>query len=385
LHTSRRSFLSLPLILPSLAHAAGNGRIRVGMSTALSGPAAGLGSGMKAGVEAYFRLVNAAGGVRGKELELLALDDAYEPIRTGPNVRRLIDDEHVAAIIGNVGTPTAVVTVPIVNEKKVPFFGAFTGAGVLRKTPPDRYVFNLRASYADETAEMIRGLLTERNIAPEQIAFFTQDDAYGDAGFKGAVKALAKHGFTHPERLAHGRYTRNTLDVEEGLATILDPRHRPKAVIMVGTYKPCAKFIRLAKKHGLRALFTNVSFVGSSDLKRELGDEADGVVITQVVPHWSSDLPVLKEYSASGLKPEFVSLEGFIAGRAFAEILRHVDGDNLREGFVSAAESGTAFDVGWGQSRSMSTTSHGLSSMVWPTVIRGSEFVPFSEWGNSLA
>jgi ABC-type branched-subunit amino acid transport system substrate-binding protein len=379
----RRPFLALPFLLsPTLAGAAGSNPIRVGMSTALSGPAQGLGTGMKAGVEAYFKLKNSRGGVNGRPLELVALDDTYEPVKTGPNVRKLIDQENVAAIIGNVGTPTAVVTVPIVNEKKVPFFGAFTGAGVLRKTPPDRYVFNVRASYADETAEMIRGLLTERKLKPEEIAFFTQDDSYGDAGFNGAVKALARHGFTKPETLALGRYTRNTLDVEDGLATILDPRFRPKAVIMVGTYKPCAKFIKLAKKHGLRALFANVSFVGSADLRKELGEDADGVVITQVVPHWSGQLPVLEEYRASGLDPGFVSLEGFIVGRGYAEIMTKVTSADPREGFVQAAESGATFDLGWGQPRSLSSSAHGLSSAVWPTVIADGEFRQFSNWSE---
>jgi ABC-type branched-subunit amino acid transport system substrate-binding protein len=172
--------------------------LKVGMSTALSGPSQGLGLGMRAGVEAYFARINREGGISGRKLELIALDDQYEPAQTGPNVRRLIDEEHVLAIVGNVGTPTAVVTVPIVNEKHVPLFGAFTGAGVLRKDPPDRYVFNVRASYANETAEMVRGLLDDRKLDPRDIAFFAQDDAYGDAGYNGAVKALVAHASKYP-------------------------------------------------------------------------------------------------------------------------------------------------------------------------------------------
>lgn len=383
---TRRSVLALPLGYASRIVSAEPGdTIRVGMSTALTGPAQGLGAGMKAGVDAYFQLVNRRGGIGGRTLRLLALDDEYEPTKTGPNVRRLIDEEHVSAIVGNVGTPTAVVTVPIVNDKSVPFFGAFTGAGVLRKSPPDRYVFNFRASYADETAEMIRGLLHDRGLQPEQIAFFTQDDSYGDAGFKGAAHALAESGFSHPEKLAHGRYPRNTLDVEDGLATILDPRYEPRAVIMVGTYKPCAKFIRLAKAHGLRALFANVSFVGSADLVRELDEQAEEVVITQVVPHWSGDLPVLREYRSSGLEPNFVSLEGFVVGRAYSEILRHVSAGDWREGFVTAAESGTTFDLGLERPRALSPAVHNLSNAVWPTVVRGKEFIPFSHWNEVAA
>jgi ABC-type branched-subunit amino acid transport system substrate-binding protein len=354
--------------------------LKIGMSTVLSGPAQGLGQGMRAGVEAYFSRVNKAGGIGGRRLELVAVDDQYEPSRAGPNVRALIDNDHVLAIVGNVGTPTAVVTVPIVNEKHVPLFGAFTGAGVLRKNPPDRYVFNVRASYADETAEMVRGLLEDRKLDPKDIGFFTQDDAYGDAGFSGAVKALEAHGFKNAEKLPHGRYTRNTLDVEDGLARLLDPRVHPKAVIMVGTYKPCAKFIRLAKKNGLTAIFANVSFVGSAELAKELGPDAEGVVITQVVPHWSGDLPILSEYRESGLEPSFVSLEGFLVGRAFTEVLRSAGDAPTPELFVDAAESGREFDLGLGGKQALSKTRHGFSSTVWPTVISRGEFKAFSNW-----
>jgi len=373
--------LSALLACPS-ARADENATLKIGMSTALTGPAEGLGREMRAGVEAYFERVNRQGGVNGHRLELLVRDDQYEPSRAGPNVRELIDRDHVLAIVGNVGTPTAVVTVPIVNQKKVPFFGAFTGAGVLRKTPPDRYVFNVRASYADETAEMVRGLLEDRHLDPTEIAFFTQDDAYGDAGFSGAARALAAHGFKHADALPHGRYTRNTEDVENALAEVLDPRVHPKAVIMVGTYKPCAKFIRIARQVGLHAIFANVSFVGSADLMRELGKDADGVVVTQVVPHWSADFPILKEYRESGLTPGFVSLEGFIVGRAFTEVLRATHGAATPELFVEAAESGTRFDLGLGTPQALGKDRHGFSSAVWPTVIAHGEFRGFSNWAE---
>ncbi len=372
--------LALFLLLGSASARAEGPTLKIGMSTALSGPAQGLGQGMRAGVEAYFERVNRGGGIGGHKLELVALDDRYEPSRAGPNVRKLIDEEHVIAVVGNVGTPTAVVTVPIVNEKHVPLFGAFTGAGVLRKNPPDHYVFNVRASYADETAEMVRGLLEDRHLDPKDLGFFTQDDAYGDAGFAGAMKALEAHGFKHSEELPHGRYTRNTLDVEDALARLLDPRVHPKAVIMIGAYKPCAKFIRLAKKSGLDAIFVNVSFVGSADLQKELGSEAEGVVVTQVVPLWTADLPVLTEYRESGLEPGFVTLEGFIVGRAFAEVLKQSAGNPTPEGFVNAAESGAEFDLGLGPKQRLSKARHGFSSAVWPTVIHHGEFHAFSNW-----
>ncbi len=241
--------------------------ILVEMSAALSGPAAGLGIGMKAGIEAYFRRVNRGGGVHGRRLELIARDDAYEPSRTGPNVRDLIERERVFAILGNPGTPTAAVSVPIANARRVPFIAPFTGAGLLRKTPPDRYVINLRASYAQETAEMVRGLVSEAGIRPADIAFFTQNDAYGDAGYAGALAALRAIGYQDAEQLPHVRYQRNTLDIEGPLARLLDPALHPRAVVMIGAYAPCARFITLAQREGMRALFVNVSFVQGDMLK----------------------------------------------------------------------------------------------------------------------
>ncbi|HXX68901.1 MAG TPA: ABC transporter substrate-binding protein [Polyangiaceae bacterium] len=358
--------------------------IVVGMSTALSGPARALGTAMMRGVQAYLDVANAQGGIAGRPLRLEALDDAYEPARCSENVRRLIDQSHVFAIVGNVGTPTAAVTVPIANEKKVPFFGPFTGAGLLRKTPPDRYVVNFRASYAQETAEMVRGLVSDLRVSPERIAFFTQDDAYGDSGYSGATQALRAVGFDRPERLPHGRYPRNTSDVEGGLARILDPRVSPAAVIMVGAYSPCAKFIKLARRYGLRAVFANVSFVGSEALAAELGPAGEGVVVTQVVPHYDSDLPVVREYRAALLAEDvgFVSLEGFIVARAFVQVMRRAGAKADRESFIDVLESGEGFDLGLDAPRALSRDVHQFSNRVWPTYIRGGRFVPMRSWGD---
>jgi ABC-type branched-subunit amino acid transport system substrate-binding protein len=242
----------------------------------------------------------------------VAYDDGYEPDRAGPNMNKLIDQDGVITVMGNVGTPTAVVTVPIANEKKTLLYGAFTGAGLLRKSPPDRYVINYRASYAEETAAMVKGLL-DAGIKPEEIAFFTQNDGYGDAGFSGAVKALKAAGFTKTNQLVHGRYTRNTLNVEGGLSTILDAAIEPKAIIMVGAYGPCAKFIKLAKEDFPDTLYLNVSFVGSQALMKALGSDGDGVIVTQVVPNPNSDLPGVKAYRQALTQldpkatPDFVS------------------------------------------------------------------------------
>lgn len=376
---------ALPWLVGSRSsRALSSGEICVGMSTALTGPSQALGLGMKLGVEAYFQQINDEGGVFGKKLRLIALDDQYEPLKTGPNMRALIDEQHVFAVVGNVGTPTAAVAVAIANEKKIPFFGAFTGAGLLRKTPPDRYVVNFRASYAQETAEMVRGFLGDLHIRPEHLAFFTQNDAYGDAGWSGGVKALEASGFDRARKLPHGRYPRNTVDIEGALARLLDPKVTVKAVIMVGAYKPCAKFIKLARSNGLRAVFANVSFVGSEALARELGGHGDGVVVTQVVPHYDSSLPVVAAYrrQVADKDVNFVSLEGYIAARAFVEALRAAGDGATAEAFIDAIESGKPFDIGLEQAHVLSPAVHQFSNRVWPTVLRDARFYPLRQWND---
>lgn len=352
-------------------------RLVFGMATVLSGPSASLGQEMLRGVQARFDEVNAAGGVHGRRLELVAVDDGYEPGRTAPLMRELITERHVFGVVGNVGTPTAVVAVPIANELGVPFFGAFTGAGLLRKSPPDRWVINYRASYGEETAEMVEGLVKEVGIPPDRIAFFTQNDAYGDAGYRGGLAALRKLGFEATSRLVHGRYPRNTTHVEDGLSRILEAREPPRAVIMVGAYKACARFIQLARREGLDALFVNVSFVGPEALARELGPRHDdGVIVTQVVPPLDADLPALEGYRAAmkDSTHSFGSLEGYVAARALVEGVQRAGRDLDRAGFVSAIEAIRDLDLGLGVRHSLSPSEHQFSHTVWPTIIRGGQY-----------
>lgn len=352
--------------------------IKVGMSTALSGPASALGQGVKLGIDAYFDKINKSGGVNGHTLSLVALDDGYEPKKAAPNMDTLIDKEKVVAVLGNVGTPTAVVTTPIANAKKTLLFGAFTGAGLLRKSPPDRYIINYRASYAEETSAMVDGLLSA-GIKPEEIAFFTQNDGYGDAGFNGALKALKNKGIDG-NTLAHGRYTRNTTNVEDALGTILDADVEPKAIIMVGAYKPCAAFIKLAKEEIPDALFLNVSFVGSIPLLNELGNQAEGVIVTQVVPHYESSLPGVDDYRKdlkafkADAEPDFVSLEGYLIAKIFVEGAKKAASIS-REGLIDGLESLTNVDIGTGVPVTYNKSEHQASHKIWPTVIKSGQYV----------
>lgn len=359
------------------------GEIVLGMSAAFSGPSAELGRGIRTGVELMVRRVNESGGLGGRRLRLVALDDSYQADPVKDNMLRLIDREQAVAVIGNVGTAGATVAVPIANEKRVLLFGTYSGADLLRKTPPDRYVINLRASYAEETSVMVRGLF-KRGIRPREIAFFTQNDAYGDAGFIGAVQALNEAGFQDTKSLAHGRYDRGTVAVESGVMALVEARVKPKAVILVGTYAANARFITLARQVVPSAMFLNVSFVGSAALNQALGEDAEGVIVAQVVPHYDSPLPGVREFRdalarfAPGTPASFIELEGYLAAKALVEGLRRAAPNITRERLVDALESGPV-DIGIGTPLRYSKTEHQGSHQVWLTVIRNGKFVPL-DW-----
>lgn len=388
---TRRSFihfLGLPLAsaaLPAFGRSNEHPDIVVGMSAALSGPSARLGKGMRLGVETYIKRINDSGGIGGRRLRLVVLDDSYQADPVKSNMERLIDTEHVLAVVGSVGTAGATVAVPIANTRHVLLFGAFTGADVLRKKPADRYVINVRASYAEETDMMVRGLL-KRGIRPQQIAFFTQDDAYGDSGYNGAVRAIEMLGYDEAKSLAHGRYPRGTLDIDEGLLAIIQARTRPRAIIMVGAYAACAKFIKLAKQLFPTTLFLNVSFVGSEALTEALGAAGDGVIVSQVVPHYDSHLPGTMEYRASleryapGAKPDFVSLEGYLVMKAFMAGLARVSGDPTRNSIVDAIERSGSIDIGIGVPLHFAPNEHQGSHNVWMTEIREGSLRPIEDW-----
>lgn len=376
--------LAVGMFVPLLAQA----ELSFGIVAPSSGGAAPLGLGMQKGIETYFAEVNEAGGVNGETLALIARDDQYKPLQAASNTRQLLQEDEVLAAIGNVGTPTATVTIPIFNEYKTLLYGAFTGAGVLRKAPPDRYVINYRASYVQETAAMVDGLL-EAGVLPEEIAFFTQNDSFGDAGYNGATQALTAHGVDNVAALAHGRFTRGTRNIHQGLATILEAPVTPRAVIIVGTYGPAADFIREAKNDLPDTVFLNVSFVGSQALMDELGDLAEGVIITQVVPPLNADLPAVEAYRkalethARGSEPDFISLEGYLAAKLFVEGVRAAGANPDREAIVDGLLGLGSVDIGLEEPLSLGPNDHQASDAVWPTIIKNGRFESV-EWASLL-
>ena len=289
-------------------------RVLFGQSAAFSGPASELGTNMKQGILAAFDEANRRGGVHGRLLELVSFDDAYEPEAAIANTIRLIDEEEVFALIGAVGTPTSRSATPITAESGIPYVAPFTGAAFLRD-PNLPNVINLRASYNQETEEMVARLTGD--LVLERIAVMFQDDSFGRAGYRGTVEALERRGM---EPVAVGLYPRNTTAVKTALLDLR--RGRPEAVVLVGAYEPVAALIAWARHTGLDPVFMTVSFVGSNALAKKLGPAGAGVYVTQVVPYpWGDSLPVVGQYRRAlsafdpAAVPGFVSFEGYLAGR----------------------------------------------------------------------
>lgn len=319
-------------------------RIVFGQSAAFKGPAAALGSGMRDGILAAFREANEAGGVQGRKLELVAYNDGYEPNMAIENTKRLIQEDEVFALIGEVGTPTSKAAQPIASDAGVPFIGPFTGAEFLRN-PYKRTVINVRASYYQETEAMVERLVEDLGVT--RIAILYQDDSYGRAGLAGVTRALDKRNM---DLAAQGTYKRNTTAVKRAVLSIR--KGKPEAVIMIGAYMPCAEFIKVARKVGVEAKFLNVSFVGSKALAKELGAAGEGVIVAQVVP-FPEDLqnPLVAKYqralaaSNPDSEPGFVSLEGYMVGRLTITVLESLGGRITRQDFLDEIAKVGTFDL----------------------------------------
>ena len=321
-----------------------NDRIVFGQSAAFTGPAGQLGIGMNHGIAAAFAEVNRAGGVNGRRLELVTRDDTYEPELAISNTMELIEEENIFALIGAVGTPTSRSAVPVAEAAGVPYVAPFTGAAFLRD-PNLGSVINFRSSYKQETEEMVERLTEDLGI--ERIAVMYQDDSFGRAGFDGASAALHRR-YLAP--VAVGLYQRNTTAVKTGL---LDVRKgRPEAVIVIGAYQPVAAIIAWAREIGMNPVFMTVSFVGSNALAEELGAGGKGVIVTQVVPFpTDTSIPMVAAYREAlaeydpDVKPGFVSLEGYVAGRLAIAGLERCAENLTRACFLSELRDGRPIDL----------------------------------------
>jgi ABC-type branched-subunit amino acid transport system substrate-binding protein len=351
--------------------------IRFGIVGPFSGASRELGREMKLGIDTAFNRVNDAGGVNGRMLRLFAADDGYEPARTLDAMKTLYDKDQVFGFVGNVGTPTAAVAIPFALERRALFFGAFTGANILRNDPPDRYVFNYRASYAEETDAAVHYLIRIRKLQPRQIAVFAQADAYGDAGFAGVAKAFRTLGVD--SSILRLNYKRNTVDVDDAVSTLKGQKGQIRAVVMVATYRAAAKFIERTRDSYPGMIYSNVSFVGSTALADELmllGPRyANGVIVTQVVPAVGGYSSAVMEYKNAlakyfpGEAPDYVSLEGYISANVLIQAIRQTGPELNTEKLIDNLEAMRNLDLGLGTALNFGRSEHQASHKIWGTAI----------------
>jgi len=358
--------------------------ILIGSSSALTGHAAFLGTQYTRGSQAWFREVNASGGIQGRAIRVLSYDDQYDPLKTVANTARLIHEDEVFMLFGYVGTPTSVRIIPVIEQTKVPALGFFTGAEALR-TPFQPDIFHIRASYFAEAEGAVSYFVDELGLT--KVAVMYQDDAFGLAVLQGVQLAMGRRDL---EICAADTHVRGKQDVGDAMATI--EASGAQAVVMVGTYGALARFVKLSEDGGFHPHYHTVSFVGSGAFARELlsvqgvdQDAFERILVTQVVPSpLSANLPTVEAYRALSTKyfpddsPNYVALEGFVNARILVEALRSAGPDLTREGLVQALEAMQGFDVGIGKTISYGSVDRkGLSDIYYSRLSASGEFETF--------
>ncbi len=343
--------------------------ITIGMSAPLSGPNGAYGIDMRETILAYFTQLNKNGGINGRSLELVTLDDGYETERTVANTKTLLQEKHVFSLLAYYGSsPTTEVLNSVIGPAKVPLVGTISGANTLRESistnPHSRYMFNVRASYADETEAMVNQLVS---LGLKNIAVLYQNDGFGQSGLEGVSAALKKHGQAPS---AVGTVERNSIEVAPAVESI--SKANPQAVVMVTLYKPTTAFVKAMKKAGQNPMFMTLSPVGTEQLIQELGPEARGIGISQVVPYpWNNVTPIVREYQKLATKPgsySYYGMEGYLMARTLVEGLKRAGRDLTREKLVSALESMNNVDFGGYRINYSATARHG-SRFVELTVV----------------
>jgi len=363
------------------SHELDSDTIILGQSCALSGPAKNLGENMKKGANAYFQHINKGGGVHSRKISLISYDDSYEPLYALKNTQKLLNEDNIFALFGEVGTPTSLAVTPLSKKKNIPFLTPFTGAEFLRN-PFEKTFINLRASYYMETNALVE-YLVRQDIT--KISVLYQNDGYGKAGYNGVIKALNSRGITLS---SEGRYRRNTLSYIHAFNLIKTTF--PQAVIIIGAYKPSAEFIKYAKLHGMQdTKFCNISFVGSKSLIEALGSQTNNVIISQVVPlPWDDKHIAVQEYQEifKHYYPDdsfgFVSLEGFLSAKLVVKALQ-LAGENLtRDSFIEAFErlNSTALD---GFNITLNAHDHQALDNVYITEYSNNQFKVLKEIHNA--
>ena len=383
--------------------------IRIGMSAAFRGAAAGLGAELYRGAQAYYSEINARGGVFGRLISVVALDDSYNPDPCIRNTIQLIDREKVFFLSNYVGTPTLTRALPVIKQyadQHVVLVGNFTGAQPQREAPYVDQVFNVRASYRQEMQALVERFW---QAGARRFGVYYQVDAYGRSGTDGVARALAAR---NARIVAEATYVRNaTFDEDMGIAVTALREAGCDVVLCTGAYQGCAAFVRSARDAGFAVPISNVSFVGSDAMLALLvkhgrakgRDYTRGLINSQVVPSYDdTTLPGVAEYRAlmdkhnppvpeairdahyTPQKYSFISLEGYVNARVITEALKRAGAGAGRPGFRQALESLRGFDLGIGAPLTFTPERHQGLDSVYFTRVDGDRWVPIVDWSAAV-
>jgi len=377
----------------------------IGVSAAFKGPSKGLGIELYRGSMAYIEHINRSGGANGRRIVIKAYDDEYNPVPAVENTIKLVKEDNVFLLFDYVGTPTVTRVLPLLkiySDRSIYLFFPFTGAQPHRQAPYDEFVFNLRASYRQETGGLVDNFV---RINRKRIAIFYQADAYGRSGWDGVKRALSRYGLKIVGEATYRRGTKYTDSLKQQVDIL--KKTDADAVICIGAYAACAAFIRDARDSNWQVPIANVSFVGSESmlgLLLETGSKAGrdytaDLINSQVVPSYEDmTLPAVREYRElmdkynpippteimeEGYKPlkySFVSFEGFLNAKVLVEILRRMGSEPERADIKQVVEGIKNLDIGINAPVSFGQQKHQGLDNVYYTTVEGGRFIPLNDW-----
>ena len=337
-----------------------DGEIVIGQSCQLSGPLAALTSEVRQGSALYFDHVNASGGVRGRKIRVVAIDDASDPTKAAENTKKLIDEDKVLALFQYAGTPPALAALPIAEERGVPFIAPFTGSDGLRQAD-SRYVFNIKAGYAAELDATVKQLAS---VGIARIAAVYLNNPFGTGGLASVEKSVKNHKV---ELVAQAPLEVDGSKMADAVAVVA--KAAPQAIIVISAGKPSVDFVDAYLAAGHRTTFYMLSVISNAQLVKALGERARGIVVSQVVPSpWNQSMPISREFQtlakAKGITEyTFSQMEGFISARFLVEALQRAGAKPTRAGLVQAMESMKSVNLG-GYPVELSATQHSSGKFV---------------------
>lgn len=365
-----RTFLCGLLFAGAQLAVAGDGvsntTIRIGQTIGITGQIAAPVREMNQAAYAYIQRVNARGGVHGRTIEVVTLDDKFDPKLAASNARKLITEEHVFALFQSRGTPHTEAILPLLAEYGVPLVAPSTGATALH-TPVNRFLFNVRSRYQ---AEVIKAVAQFQQTGITRIALAHVDDSFGRDALAGFNTGMASAKLAPAAVIA---FSREKPDVKATVDAVV--RADPQITIIVSSAPTAAGIINALRASGNKMQVMTLSNNSSTGFIESLGKNAPGIIVTQVTPppdllitELGQELKSLaKQY---GLTPSYAAMEGLIAAKVLVEGLRRSDRALTREAFIRALESIRQYDLG------------GLSIHYQPDDHSGSEFVEMTMIGK---